>query len=342
MGLRPRLAHRHARQGARRGEGARLDGRRHEERLEEGLPVPVNPGPRDKPSFGHKWIAVAVIVLAAAAGIYFAIVSRQERHRQTRRWPRAWRRQPQSLRPRSQCHRALPARRRTAWSGSRAASSRWARRIRRPGREGRHAGHHDSRPIHRVYVDGFWMDATEVTNAQFAEFVKATGYVTVAERTPTRGGISGRAAGEPRRRFGRLLAARPGRAARQPLPLVGVREGRRLAAPVGPAERSKGREQYPGRARRLGRCGRLREVGRQAAADRGGVGVRRARRPRRDRSIPGATSSWPDGQWMANTTRATSPIEDTAADGFPASPRSRSSRRTATGSTTWAATSGSG
>jgi sulfatase modifying factor 1 len=42
----------------------------------------------------------------------------------------------------------------------------------------------DSRPIHRVYVDGFWMDATEVTNAQFAAFVKATGYVTVAERTP--------------------------------------------------------------------------------------------------------------------------------------------------------------
>jgi formylglycine-generating enzyme required for sulfatase activity len=42
----------------------------------------------------------------------------------------------------------------------------------------------DSRPIHRVYVDGFWMDRTEVTNAQFAAFVKATGYVTVAERTP--------------------------------------------------------------------------------------------------------------------------------------------------------------
>ena len=42
----------------------------------------------------------------------------------------------------------------------------------------------DSRPIHRVYVDGFWMDKTEVTNDQFAAFVKATGYVTVAERTP--------------------------------------------------------------------------------------------------------------------------------------------------------------
>jgi len=42
----------------------------------------------------------------------------------------------------------------------------------------------DARPIHRVYVDGFFMDQTDVTNAQFAEFVKATGYITVAERTP--------------------------------------------------------------------------------------------------------------------------------------------------------------
>ncbi|HYH55894.1 MAG TPA: formylglycine-generating enzyme family protein, partial [Anseongella sp.] len=40
----------------------------------------------------------------------------------------------------------------------------------------------DARPVHPVTVDGFWMDAHEVTNAQFAEFVKATGYVTVAER----------------------------------------------------------------------------------------------------------------------------------------------------------------
>jgi len=42
----------------------------------------------------------------------------------------------------------------------------------------------DSRPVHRVFVDGFWMDETEVTNQQFAAFVKATGYVTVAERRP--------------------------------------------------------------------------------------------------------------------------------------------------------------
>src|SRR5260370_29126874 len=40
----------------------------------------------------------------------------------------------------------------------------------------------DSRPVHRVYVDGFFMDRTDVTNAQFKRFVKATGYITVAER----------------------------------------------------------------------------------------------------------------------------------------------------------------
>ncbi|WP_083347061.1 formylglycine-generating enzyme family protein [Terriglobus roseus] len=43
---------------------------------------------------------------------------------------------------------------------------------------------YDSRPIHRVYVDGFYMDKTDVTNAEFSRFVKATGYVTVAERKP--------------------------------------------------------------------------------------------------------------------------------------------------------------
>ena len=42
----------------------------------------------------------------------------------------------------------------------------------------------DSRPVHRVYVDGFFMDKSDVTNAEFAKFVRATGYVTVAERKP--------------------------------------------------------------------------------------------------------------------------------------------------------------
>src|SRR5689334_7663850 len=43
----------------------------------------------------------------------------------------------------------------------------------------------DASPVHRVYVDGFWMDATELTNEEFARFIKATGYVTLAERPPT-------------------------------------------------------------------------------------------------------------------------------------------------------------
>ncbi len=38
------------------------------------------------------------------------------------------------------------------------------------------------KPQHRVAIDGFFMDETEVTNAQYAEFVKKTGYITIAER----------------------------------------------------------------------------------------------------------------------------------------------------------------
>jgi formylglycine-generating enzyme required for sulfatase activity len=40
----------------------------------------------------------------------------------------------------------------------------------------------DEFPKHAVQVTGFYMDATEVTNAQFSAFVKATGYITTAEK----------------------------------------------------------------------------------------------------------------------------------------------------------------
>ena len=42
----------------------------------------------------------------------------------------------------------------------------------------------DESPVHRVSVDAFWMDQTEVTNAQFKAFIDATGYVTTAEKKP--------------------------------------------------------------------------------------------------------------------------------------------------------------
>jgi formylglycine-generating enzyme len=45
----------------------------------------------------------------------------------------------------------------------------------------------DAAPVHRVSVNGFWIDETEVTNRQFAEFVRATSYRTRAERAVTEG-----------------------------------------------------------------------------------------------------------------------------------------------------------
>ena len=45
-------------------------------------------------------------------------------------------------------------------------------------------GYPEEYPQHKVALDGFWMDEHEVTNEQFAQFVKATGYVTTAERQP--------------------------------------------------------------------------------------------------------------------------------------------------------------
>jgi len=47
---------------------------------------------------------------------------------------------------------------------------------------GSHQAYPEEAPQREVRVDAFDIDATEVTNAQFAEFVAATGYVTDAEK----------------------------------------------------------------------------------------------------------------------------------------------------------------
>lgn len=46
------------------------------------------------------------------------------------------------------------------------------------------AGPPDERPAHRLEMHPFWIDRTEVTNEEFSRFVKATGYVTQAEKPP--------------------------------------------------------------------------------------------------------------------------------------------------------------
>ena len=49
---------------------------------------------------------------------------------------------------------------------------------------GSEEGQPDEKPVHEVIVGGFWMDRYEVANDQFEKFVKATGYLTIAERKP--------------------------------------------------------------------------------------------------------------------------------------------------------------
>ena len=103
----------------------------------------------------------------------------------------------------------------------------------------------DSRPIHRVFVDPFWMDATEVTNAAFAAFVKATGYVTVAERTPRAEDFPG----VPREKLvaGSVIFAAPP----QPIPLDNALRwweyvpGADWRHPLGPKSNLRNLDNYP-------------------------------------------------------------------------------------------------
>ena len=98
----------------------------------------------------------------------------------------------------------------------------------------------DSRPVHRVYVDGFWMDATEVTNEQFAAFVKATGYVTVAERKPRAEDFPG--APPENLVAGSVVFSPPDHAVPldRSLSVVGVRQRRELAPSARSGELDRG------------------------------------------------------------------------------------------------------
>ena len=109
----------------------------------------------------------------------------------------------------------------------------------------------EERPVHRVEVDGFWMDSHPVTNAEFRRFVKATGHVTVAERPPDPADYPD---ADPELLVpGALVFQRvqrgggPARLAR----LVGLGAGGRLAAPGGAGIDPARPRPAPGRPGRL-------------------------------------------------------------------------------------------
>ena len=176
-------------------------------------------------------------------------------------------------------------------------------------------GQEDERPLHEVTVDGFWIDRTEVTNEQFARFVEATGYITIAERPPSAKDYPG----VPPERLvaGSVVFAPPPDVVSFENPYIWweYRAGANWRHPEGPGSDLKGRENHPvvhicwedaqAYARWAGK--RLPTEAEWEYAARGGLD----REP-----FCWGNDQVPQGKWRANIWQGRFPNENTLNDGF--------------------------
>ena len=172
----------------------------------------------------------------------------------------------------------------------------------------------DARPWHRVQLDGYWIDETLVTNAQFARFVSATHYVTVAERKPRAEDFPG--APPENLVAGSIVFTPPGHSVPMDngMQWWSYVKGADWRHPQGPASSINGLERHPvvhvayedaeAYAKWAGK--RLPTEAEFEYAERGGLD----RKP-----YAWGSKFTPGGKYMANTFQGHFPDKNTAADG---------------------------